>query len=220
MIDIDNEKLVIKNNPSDKIIIESQHLEEFLIKSKEYGINTWSDKVDALLCSNQIDDVILRFLKEKEKENFIYDLEETGEKSFLNLIKYLYPLIIFIPAGSELSKTQKIIDLLQKNGVKNSEISILFRLSNDTHSSFNKYVKEEHLNSPLSNETKAVLLSQKIPKTIFQSNLRFRLAIVFSKFYAHYQTRDYLKKFPFVLEIMDKTNTAVSENSIDWLTDV
>lgn len=215
-----DDKLTIINSPSEKIHIDCQDPYEFLFRARSHGIKTWSDAVENRLNSDVDNRIIVEFLKSKEKEPFLINSDENAKDCISKLIKYLLPCVCFIPAGQELSKTQCMLEMVTSIGIKNTEISTMFRLPNETDSNFNKFIRENHLNSPLSGSTKIILLSQKVPKTVIQSPLKFKSAVTFSKFNAHYQTRDYLKSFYNIIEIFDKNDKNLSNNSMDWLLDV
>jgi len=193
---------------------------ESLFQARRYGITSWSDSVEIDMVEQNIDTMTLQFLKHIEKKEFPVNLEEIDQKYLENLIKNLLPCLFFIPAGSELSKTQHAVAILKNIGIENSDISVLFRLPNDTNSNFNIFVRENGLNTPLTGETKAVFISQKIPKTFFPSAHRFKTAIMYNKYHAHYATRDFLKNFQNIIEITDKNTKSLTENSMDWLIDV
>lgn len=198
----------------------SEDLVQSLFQARRYGISTWSESVENDIVGKNIDAMTVNFLRHTEKKEFSVNLEETDQKSLENLIKNLLPCVFFIPAGSELSKTTHAVEILKNIGVENDQISVLFRLPNDTNSNFNIFVRENGLNKPITGTTQAILISQKIPKTVFQSVIKFRTAIMYNKYHAHYATRDFLKNFHNTIEITDKNSKSTSENSMDWLLDV
>jgi len=200
--------------------ILGDNLLESIFQARRYGITSWSDSVETDLVDQSVDALTLNFLRHTEKKEFLINLEETNQKNLENLLKYLLPCVFFIPAGSELSKTTHAVNMLKNIGVENKDISVLFRLPNDTNSNFNIFVRENGLNTPLTGNTQAVFISQKIPKTFFPSARRFRTAVMYNKYHAHYATRDFLKNFPNIIEITDKNSKSTSENSMDWLRDV
>lgn len=208
-------------NVSPKIpLISSDDLLYSLFQARRYGISSWSDSVQNDIIEHNIDTVIQNFLRYIENKEFLVNLEEIDQKSLENLIKNLLPCVFFIPAGSELSKTIHAFTMLKNIGVENKNISVLFRLPNDTNSNFNIFVRENGLNTPLTGDTQAVFISQKIPKTFFPIAHRFKTAVMYNKFHAHYATKDFLRNFQNNIEITDKNNLKTTENSIDWLRDV
>jgi len=198
----------------------SEDLVKSMFQARRYGITSWSDSVENDTIEQNIDTVTMNFLRHTEKKEFPVNLEEIDQKSLENLVKNLLPCVFFIPAGSELSKTTHAYNMLKNIGVENKDISVLFRLPNDTNSNFNIFVRENGLNTPLTGDTKAVFISQKIPKTFFPTAHRFKTAVMYNKYHAHYATRDFLKCFSNTIEICDKNSKSTSENSMDWLQDV
>ena len=198
----------------------SKDLVKSLFEARRYGITSWSDSVENDIIEQNIDTVTMNFLRHTEKKEFSINLEEIEEKNLENLLENLLPCVFFIPAGSELSKTSNSFNMLKNIGVENKDISVLFRLPNDTNSNFNIFVRENGLNTPLTGNTQAVFISQKIPKTFFPSARRFKTAVMYNKYHAHYATRDFMKNFPNLIEICDKKSKSTSENSMDWLQDV
>jgi len=220
MVDYVDGKYQFRNTPPQIPQLNHEDLQHSLFQARRYGIFTWSDEVEKEMSKANLSSLTLDFLKHTKNEEFVIKLEDFTPDSLENLVKYLLPCMIFIPAGSELTRTRHAFDMLQKAGVENRQISTMFRLSNDTHSSFNKYIKENGLNSPITEDTKAVLVSQKIPKTVFQSDLKFPTAIVYNRYHAHYATKDFMRTFQNKLEIFDSVSPKKTENSMDWLLDV
>lgn len=200
--------------------IFSENLVESLFQARRYGVSSWSDEVEKDIVDQAVDALILNFLRHTEKTEFTVNSEEIDQKNLENLLKYLLPCVFFIPAGSELSKTKHSFNMLKNIGIENTDISVLFRLPNDTNSNFNIFVRETGLNTPLTGNTQAVFISQKIPKTFFPIAHRFKTAVVYNKYHAHHVTRNFLKNFPNIIEITDKNSKSISENSMDWLQDV
>jgi hypothetical protein len=200
--------------------IFEKNLIKSLFTARQYGILSWSNSVEKDLIDQSVDTLILHFLRHTEKNEFPVNLDEIDQKNLENLIKNLLPCVFFIPAGSELSMTIYTLEILKNTGVANTDVSVLFRLPNNTNSDFNIFVRENGLNSPLSEDTKAVLISQKIPKTFFPSADRFKTAIIYNKYHAHYTTKDFLKNFQNIIEITKKNTKLFTEKNLDWPLDV
>ncbi len=220
ILDFREGKFYFSNTPFNIPDLESDDLLENLFYARKYGVSVWSDSVVKKITESQTSKLILDFLKHTESKEFLVDLDNFDQDSLKKLVKYLFPCVIFIPAGNELSKTKYVVNLLSDVGTNNSEISVLFRLPNEKDSAFNQFVKENQLNSPISQKTKAVLLSQKIPKTILSCGIKFNSVILFSKLNPHYQAKAYIKEFQNVIEISEKNHKKITENSRDWLLDV
>lgn len=219
MVDYIDGKYKIKNAFRGIPEFASDNLIDSLFTARKYGVYTWSDTVEDHLNKLSTCSLTVNFLKHNDHKEFVVDSSSFSKKSIENLIKHLLPGIFFIPAGSELATLQNSLDLLQSAGIDNSEITTLFRLPNETNSTFNKFIKENGLNSPLSRNTKAVFISTKIPKTIFQTDLKFNTAIMYNRYYAHYTTKDFLRNFQNILEIVDKKAEENRKRQEDWLID-
>jgi hypothetical protein len=89
--------------------------------------------------------------------------------------------------------------------IKEEEISVLFRLPSEHGKEFNDYVRENGLNSPLTAKTRALLISQKIPKPVIESKIHFHCVVNFSNFQTHYSSRDFLNTQSNIIEVWDKT---------------
>ena len=114
---------------------------------------------------------------------------DDNEYTFNNIVEsvlelYRFPLLIVLPKDKEydiLSHTYKSF----KNIIPNENISVLFRLDNDSEEGrdFNQFVKKNELNSPLDNSTKIVYISSnKIPKPLIASDWYPELGIVIKNF--------------------------------------
>jgi hypothetical protein len=104
---------------------------------------------------------------------------------------------------------QQALELLKEIGIENQEISVLFRLPSENGGDFNKFVKEEKLNSPVSETTKVVILSGKLPKTVFQSELKFNCVLNFNFYNVHYTLANFMKNRHNVINVLADKKTKV-----------
>jgi hypothetical protein len=205
MVVIENEKYKFINIPPSVPQLDSKNLTESLFLARKLGIFTWSDAVEQQLQSIDIDPLVRKFLKYDTKDHFILSLEENTVYCLKKLLKYLTPCIFFIPGGREFDVTEQVIDILRSMDIKEEEISVLFRLPSEHGKEFNDYVRENGLNSPLTAKTRAVLISQKIPKPVIESKIHFHCVVNFSNFQTHYSSRDFLNTQSNIIEVWDKT---------------
>jgi len=205
MIVFENEKYKFINIPNFVPQPDSVILMESLFLARKSGIFTWSDEVEQQLQGADIDPLVRKFLKHDIKKHFILSLEENTVYCLKKLLKYLTPCIFFIPGGREFDVTEQVIDILRSMDVEDEEISVLFRLPSEHGKEFNDYVRENRLNSPLSTKTRAVLISQKIPKPVIESKIHFHCVVNFSNFQTHYSSRDFLNTQSNIIEVWDKT---------------
>ena len=92
--------------------------------------------------------------------------------------------------------------------ISEKDISVMFRLSSDTGSMFNDLVKQEGLNNPISENTKIVFISQKMPKPLIKSDIEFKLVLNLGSLSGvHYSISTYLDSRPDVIRYTDKNKS-------------
>lgn len=197
------EKLELRNAPKQIPEISGETLIEYLMEARKVGISTWDDDIEKELDSQGVDEFIKKFLKSSTNERNTLNKDMVILTPLTTILKYMSPTLFIIPGGSEMEKIALSLKFLQEAGVENSEISVLFRLPSDTGAEFNRYVKDNKLNSPINEKTKAVFISGKIPKTIFESKIAFNLIVNHSFYNVHYTIRDLVKWHHNVIHIVD-----------------
>ena len=93
--------------------------------------------------------------------------------------------------------------------IKNSDMSVMFRLPSETHEIFNNFVKFNELNSPIRNETKIIFVSSKLPKPVLNSKIKFHSILNLGYNNVHYSLRDYVgnhENVMFYSKIKDQRN--------------
>ncbi len=175
-----------------------------LFEARKVGIQTWDDTVSSEIKKNGCEKAVLDFLEVNPSQPYEFLLENHSFFEIQNIVKYLTPCIFVIPGGSELEKVQLSLGLLKSIGVDNSEISVLFRLPKETGENFNNFVKNNLLNNPITDQTKAVFISSKIPKTIIEPKIKFNSVVNFNFYSVHYTIREFLKNHHNVVHVMDK----------------
>jgi hypothetical protein len=177
---------------------------EALFEGRKRGIYTWDESISQYLKSISSNELVIDFLNESPGSTFTLNLEETSIFDISPIIKHLGPTVFIIPGGSELEKVKTGIELLKAVGVENSDISILFRLPKEVGENFNNFVKENQLNNPITETTKAVFISSKIPKTIIDPKIKFNCVVNFNFYSVHYTIREFIKNHHNVINIMEK----------------
>lgn len=162
----------IVNLPSQVEIPEMNTLENALFTARKFGVTVWDSNVETQLL-NQFDPITIRFLKNNPKELFHLTDENSSINDLQTIIKNLLPCLVILPQNNELNTLKNTVEFFNKIEIPAKNMSVMFRLSNSTDSDFNEYVKNNNLNSPLSNETQAVFISQELPKTLVKSNKKF-----------------------------------------------
>ena len=167
--------------------IETTDVLGAIFEARKYGINTWDDKIDQYLNTDLINTFTRRFLKNNPAEPFT---SNATIDQLSDIIKYASPTLVIIPGGLELETTTNCYNFLSSIGLTHSEISVLFRLPNQgTGITLNQYIKDNQLNNPISEMTKAIFISCKFPKTIIKSKIKFNSVINLGENSAHYTTR-------------------------------
>lgn len=118
---------------------------------------------------------------------------------------YRFPLLIVLPKDSEYDLLSHTYNSF-RNIIPNERISVLFRLDNDTEEGrdFNKFVKQNELNSPLDTETKIVYInSNKIPKPLIASEWYPELGIVLKNFRLVRNLQTYIDNIDLVIHYDD-----------------
>ena len=88
--------------------------------------------------------------------------------------------------------------------LKQDVLDVLFRLPSDSGSKFNDFVKNNHLNDPISDKTKFVFICTKVPKTILKSDIKFNFIMNLGYVNIHYTVREYMKNCQNVIYYSDK----------------
>jgi hypothetical protein len=180
---------------------------ENLFKARKLGIFTWDETVEETDEWKNSDQVVKKFLQTDPGETMSINLEENGIFSLKDIIKYMSPALFVIPGGSEIEKLEKSLDFLKTINISNEEISVLFRLPNETGEKFNNFVREEKLNSSISEKTKAVFISSKVPKTILDKKIKFNCVVNFNFYNIHYSIKNLLNWHHNVIHILDNNKT-------------
>lgn len=212
VVSLEGDTVIFKNvspriqQPSTSDILES------LFLARKMGIHTWDEKITEKLRSVDCNKTVMNFLDHSPSENFDFSLENDSIYSIKDIVKYLQPCIFVIPGGSELEKMQTTLEFLKSVGIDNSEISVLFRLPKETGENFNKFVKDNFLNNPVTEKTRIVCISAKIPKTIIETNIEFNSVINFNFYNVHYTIRELIKNHHNVVNIFEK----ISQRSLNF----
>jgi hypothetical protein len=171
----DGDRFSFKNASSKIPNLETSNVIEFLFHAKNYGVSIWDQAIDARLKEEVKSPVTLAFLNNQGMiyvDSNVYELDH-----FKELILFGGPVLIVIPGGSEIKHTKAWHQLALDAGINNSEISVMFRTPNQDNGGFNQYVKENELNNIVSENTKVVFVSTKIPKPLVKSGIEFNTVI-------------------------------------------
>jgi len=184
--------------PTNSNIIEN------LFRARKLGIFTWDSAVEDSEEWKLAETAVKDFLQTDPKGEFSINLEKTTISDIKDIVKYLLPVLFVIPGGTELEKIEQSLNFLKSIGVSNNEVSVLFRLSTETGGKFNNFIRENNLNSPVTENSKAVFISSKVPKTLIEKKIKFNSVVNFNFYNIHYSIKNLLKWHHNVIHMMEK----------------
>lgn len=193
MLAINDGSLKILNSPKNMPEIETDDIVEAVFQARNMGVTIWDEHVNAQLGSDDLNPVVARFLKSSISGQFKINMDEQGISALKTILQHCSPCLVIIPGGSEEEKITKIYNVLQGCGIEDKNMSVLFRLPNETGKKFNDFVKNQGLNGPISDETKIVFVSTKLPKPLIKSGIKFNSIINMGYAMAHYTLKEYTK---------------------------
>jgi hypothetical protein len=193
MLAIDDGSLKILNSPKNMPKIDTDDIVESIFQARNMGVTLWDDNINTYLTSGDVNPLIRDFLKSNISKEFKIGMDETGISALKTILYHCSPCLVVIPGGSEEEKISRIYTVLQGCGIEDKNMSVLFRLPNETGKKFNDFVKNQGLNGPISDETKIVFVSTKLPKPLIKSGIKFNSIINMGYSMAHYTLKEYTK---------------------------
>jgi len=193
MVVFDENKFKFVNTHQNIPQPETDDVLEALFLAKKYGIYTWDDAIDLALNDRSIG----HFTRKVLRENSGSELPQNGEKltknDLFDTIKYSKTILFVIPGGSELSTLTHCYNFLKEEGYTEEQMSVLFRLESSAGFTCNKFIKQNNINNPISDKVKFYFISGKVPKPLFNENIKFDAIINLGNNGAHYTQRNLLK---------------------------
>jgi hypothetical protein len=176
---------------------EGMNFLETLYHAKRYGITTWDDQIEENLKNGNFSIFTKNFLNPKTEEDLKFNGDELPLEIFDELIDQITPCLIVIPPGTEIQNLRKWWAYLNAKNFTKNQISVMFRTDNGNDRIFNEMVKDQGLNSPITEDTKFVVVSHKLPKPIVKSGIEFKSVINLGAIPGvHYSLQSYLADFP------------------------
>jgi hypothetical protein len=168
-------------------------IKEALVMARLYGITAWDENVEKMIKNQNFSPLFESFLTKTDKKIIEFDPETFSIDQFTDLFKYNLPVLIVVPGGQELQCLRTWYFWLKLQNFEENDISVMFRLDNGNGSAFNDIVKEYKLNNPITENTKVVFISQKLPKPVVKSGIEFKFVINLSATWSsHYSINSYL----------------------------
>jgi hypothetical protein len=206
---------VYQNPPEYLPSLTSTDILTSIFEARKSGITLYDDAVQSFLENDLKDPVTVELLKSNTADHIVINSSEYGFSNFKNIIKHLQPCLFVLPPTRELESLKKIHDVIKSEGYNIDSCSVMFRLPN-TESDFNEFVKSNKLNNPITESTKFVFVSHKIPKPVLQSNIEFQTAIVLANVNAHYTVRDMLIDQPNIIYYLNEKEIKRKESLRTW----
>jgi len=194
MLSINNGELKILNSPEFMPKINTTDILEALFLARNYGVSLWDEHIDDYVKSNALDAYTRKLLQSNGPATLEISSDFEGISCLKTIMTYSGPTLFIIPGGNEMTKLTQVYTILKGFGLEDKNMSVLFRLSSETGRNFNNFVKNQGLNGPICDETKAVFISGKLPKTILKSGIRFNSIVNMGFSNAHYTLKEYSKK--------------------------
>lgn len=178
---------------------ESLDLVNTLFFARKYGITTWDEKIEELLEDSSINPVTREILKSQLGKIFVLNNEKFALDDLTDVFDNTNLILVTIPGGSELENLKFAYNSLESLGIAKENMSVLFRLDNQTGKNFNDLIKMFKLNNPLDENTKVIFVSGKIPKTLIGFSRPIDVIINLGDNSAHYTQRTLVKNHHFVI---------------------
>lgn len=170
---------------------------ETLYHAKRYGITIWDEDIEENLKTGDFSIFTKKFLNPKTDDDLTFNGDEHSIEIFNELIDQMTPCLVVIPPNSEIQNLKKWWSYLTTKNFTKTQISVMFRTDNGNDRIFNEMVKEQGLNSPITEDTKFVFVSHKLPKPIVKSGIKFKSVINLGTIPGvHYSLQSYLADFP------------------------
>lgn len=169
---------------------------DVLIDAKKHGITTWSEDIDLAISQLNLSENFVKFLS---SPTFEISRDNINLSEIINIATYNMPCLIVVPGGSELKHMTVCMNVLKKYGIQEEDVSVLFRLDNTTGKSCNDYVRDTKINNPLTEKTKVIFISGKVPKPLVESKINFISVLNLGISGVHYTLSNYLRNHHFVI---------------------
>ena len=157
--------------------LDTTDVVEALYTARDYGITTWDDVIESKLTDPTFNKISRCLLKYTDGEDYLWlHRSEFDIKDFDQLLTYGGPALVIIPGGTEYGHIKEWHECAVSMGIPEEQMSVMFRLPN-SDAEFNRYVKDHLLNNPVTDATRIVFVSTKIPKPLIKSGVKFNTVI-------------------------------------------
>jgi len=199
MLVVEGGKFLYKNTINSIPQPTSTNLVEVLLAARQYGITCWDDNIENIIESTGINNVIKTLLSSTTCCPVV--VENSTMHDIKDAILYSKTVLFVIPGGTEQLHLSNAHTFLNRLCYTNEQISVMFRLDSSSGKMCNEYIKTHKLNNSISDDTKFVFVSGKIPKPLIEANKRFDLVVHFGTNSAHYTLKNFIKNHHNVISI-------------------
>lgn len=183
---------------------QSSDLLEVLFYARKYGISTWDENIDQALNDATINSYTKTLLSKKIDGDIVIDPEIVKIDELSDTIDYIGNTVFVIPGGDEYSMLTMSHRFLQRIGIRNDQISVLFRLDGNSGKICNDYVKDNQLNNPIDENIKIFFISTKVPKPLLKTSTTIDAIVNLGSTTVHYTLKNLLKNHHFVINYTTK----------------
>ena len=193
MLVLEDGKAKFKNVSQYLPKIEDESVLSSVFLARKSGIYTWDEDINNILDQADLHPLIKDFINNNYEGIFEIDSTVESIDCLKDIALHMSPCLFVIPGGSELDKTKMIYNFLVEQGYSSDEISVMFRLPSSDGKNFNDFVKNCGLNNPITENTKFVFVSIKLPKPVLKSKMKFNSVVSLGRSNVHYTIREFFK---------------------------
>jgi len=193
MLILEGNTVVFKNVSDYLPKIDGTNILASVFAARKSGIYTWDEKINDILQEADLHPLIKNFLNNDYTGIFEIDSTKESIDCLKDIVQYMNPCLFVIPGGSELEKTKMIYNFLIELGYTGEEMSVMFRLPSAEGKNFNDFVKNCGLNNAITNNTKFIFVSTKMPKPVLKSKMKFNSVVSLGRSNVHYTIKDFFK---------------------------
>ena len=177
-----------------------------------------TDSVKLSLLSKKCDPITKKIINSEVGKNS-FCLTTSSSFNLFNLTAFLkdidnYPVLISLPDNEGTVKLlNQWLIALNKNDVKNKEVSFLFRSPKNKF--LNETIKEKGINNLITDQTKIVFINHKIPKTLYKLGFKSNILILNENIFGHYTLQKLIDSSPLVLYYCANQPKLIGKKLID-----
>jgi hypothetical protein len=207
----------IVNSPKNLPILTSKDIVSAVFEARKLGILTWDESIAQHITIFHLPESIKEFLTSDYDHVTLIDSQKTPIDCLKYHVSYMSPCLVIVPGGNEFEKITQAYDFLKNQGIENSQISTMFRLPSETGADFNNFVKNNEINGPITEDTKIVFVSTKLPKSVIKSKIRFNCVINMGTHSAHHTIKEFMKNHENVVIFSELTKIKNIRDRQSWL---